>query len=91
MAFISASKKKLLKKKKDNGKVKKYRKKVCKLCAERDTQIEYKDVTQLQRFVTEKGAIISRRITGTCSRHQRVLTKAIKRARQVSLLPYTVL
>lgn len=65
------------------------RRKVCRFCADKSMFIDYKDSRGLSHFVTEGGKIIPRRITGTCSRHQRRLTVAIKRARVVALLPYT--
>ncbi len=66
------------------------RRKVCRFCAEKDSRIDYKDVRTLGNFLSERGKIVPSRITGTCSRHQRQLTTAIKRARAVALLPYTV-
>jgi len=65
------------------------RKKVCSFCADKVAYIDYKDVTRLRKYITERGKILPRRITGTCATHQRALTKAIKRARIVALLPYT--
>jgi len=65
------------------------RRKVCRFCAEKQIRIDYKDWRTLGHFVTERGKIIPRRITGACARHQRRLTTAIKRARVVALLPYT--
>jgi len=65
------------------------RRKVCRFCAEKSIRIDYKDWRALGHFVTERGKIIPRRITGACARHQRRLTTAIKRARVVALLPYT--
>ena len=65
------------------------RRKVCQFCAEKNSEIDYKDVETLKKFVTERGKILPKRITGTCAMHQRELTKAIKRARIVALLPYT--
>jgi len=65
------------------------RRKVCRFCAEKGT-IDYKDYRALSNFLTERGKIIPSRITGNCARHQRQLTSAIKRARTVALLPYTV-
>jgi len=53
-------------------------------------KIDYKDVARLRKYITERGKILPRRITGNCARHQRQLTRAIKRARQIALLPYTV-
>ena len=64
------------------------KKKVCMFCADRAKVIDYKDVATLKRFVTEKGKIVPRRQTGTCAMHQREVTKAVKRARNVALLPY---
>ena len=66
------------------------RKKVCRFCADRSSVIDYKDPNLLKLFVTERGKIIPRRISGNCAAHQRDVAKAIKRARQVALLPYTV-
>ncbi|MBR4928705.1 MAG: 30S ribosomal protein S18 [Oscillospiraceae bacterium] len=64
------------------------RRKVCTFCTERDAVIDYKNPAQLRKFISERGKILPRRMTGTCARHQRELTVAIKRARQVALLPY---
>ena len=65
------------------------RKKVCVFCG-KDNEIDYKDTAKLKRYVSESGKILPRRITGTCAKHQRALTVAIKRARHVALMPYTV-
>jgi len=65
------------------------RKKVCAFCLEKDKAIDYKDVSTLRRFVTDRGKIRSRRKTGTCAKHQRRLAVAIKRARHLALLPFT--
>jgi small subunit ribosomal protein S18 len=65
-----------------------YRRKVCRFCADTTIAIDYKDVRTLKYFISERGKIIPRRITGTCSKHQRSLTTAIKRARTIALLPY---
>ena len=65
------------------------RKKICKFCESPKLKIDYKNYKMLRRFITEQGKIIPRRITGTCTRHQRALTKAIKRARNIALLPYS--
>ncbi|MEG0391157.1 MAG: 30S ribosomal protein S18, partial [Anaerovoracaceae bacterium] len=65
------------------------KKKVCQFCADKTESIDYKDVDVLRRYVTERGKILPKRITGTCAVHQREVTKAIKRARIVALLPYT--
>lgn len=67
----------------------KSRKKVCHFCVDRVEAIDYKDVARLRKFVSERGKILPRRVTGTCAAHQRALTTAIKRARYVALLPYT--
>ena len=64
------------------------RKKVCQFCADKSEKIDYKDVEKLRRYITERGKILPKRITGTCAMHQRELTEAIKRARQMALLPY---
>ncbi len=64
------------------------RRKVCVFCSEENAVIDYKDVNRLRRFISERGKILPRRITGTCAKHQRALTVAIKRARQIALLPY---
>ncbi len=64
------------------------RKKVCQFCADKTETIDYKDVEKLQRYISERGKILPKRITGTCAMHQREVTKAIKRARTVALLPY---
>ncbi|MFO7266207.1 MAG: 30S ribosomal protein S18 [Limnochordales bacterium] len=67
----------------------KRRKKVCAFCVDKIDRIDYKETGRLRRFLTERAKILPRRITGNCARHQRQLTVAIKRARQVALLPYT--
>lgn len=64
------------------------RRKVCNFCLEKATSIDYKDVAKLRKYITEKGKILPRRMTGVCARHQRELAVAIKRARQMALLPY---
>lgn len=66
------------------------RKKVCRFCAEKNVVVDYKDEKLLRNFITERGKIIPRRISGNCARHQRQLTTAIKRARILALLPFTV-
>ncbi|MBQ8814888.1 MAG: 30S ribosomal protein S18 [Lachnospiraceae bacterium] len=66
------------------------RKKVCVFCGKENAGIDYKDVNKLKRYVSERGKILPRRITGNCAKHQRALTVAVKRARHISLLPYTV-
>jgi len=64
------------------------RRKVCSFCLERTDVIDYKDVTRLRRFLSDRGKIMPRRMTGTCARHQRTLTVALKRARHIALLPF---
>ncbi|MBQ5398921.1 MAG: 30S ribosomal protein S18 [Ruminococcus sp.] len=65
------------------------RRKVCAFCVDKVENIDYKDIARLRRYMSERGKILPRRVTGTCARHQRALTTSIKRARQVALLPYT--
>ena len=65
------------------------RKKVCALCVDKVEHIDYKDVAKLRRFITERGKILPRRISGNCAKHQRQVTVAIKRARNIALLPFT--
>ena len=65
------------------------RKKVCSFCMEKAETIDYKDTAKLRKYISERGKIVPRRVTGTCAQHQRHLTTAIKRARHVALLPYT--
>ena len=67
----------------------KARKKVCGFCVDKVENIDYKDIARLRRYMSERGKILPRRVTGTCARHQRELTVAIKRARHIALLPYT--
>ena len=69
--------------------VKRPRKKVCQFCAEKSEFIDYKDVAKLRKCMTERAKILPRRVTGCCAYHQRELTSAIKRARQIALIPYT--
>ena len=65
------------------------RRKVCTFCVDKVDYIDYKDVNKLRKFTSERSKILPRRVTGTCAKHQRELTTAIKRARYVALLPYT--
>ena len=64
------------------------RRKVCACCVDKGECIDYKDAAKLRRYTSERGKILPRRTTGTCAMHQRQLTEAIKRARQIALLPY---
>ncbi|MEA3428123.1 MAG: 30S ribosomal protein S18 [Thermodesulfobacteriota bacterium] len=74
---------------KNNSKKRTYnRRKVCRFCADTNLTIDYKDPKSLRFFITERGKIIPRRISGTCAKHQRILMHAIKRARTIALLPY---
>ncbi|MBE3575621.1 MAG: 30S ribosomal protein S18 [Firmicutes bacterium] len=65
------------------------RKRICSFCVDKVEGIDYKEINRLRRYITERGKILPRRISGNCARHQRQLTVAIKRARQIALLPYT--
>ena len=67
----------------------KMRKKVCPLCANKDLVLDYKNADQLKKFINDKGKILPRRTTGACREHQRDITIAVKRARQIAILPYT--
>jgi len=67
----------------------KARKKTCQFCVDKVTEIDYKDVAKLRRYLTERAKIVPRRMSGTCAKHQRQLTTAIKRARIIALLPFT--
>ena len=65
------------------------RRKSCQFCVDKVTQIDYKDISKLRRFLNERGKIVPRRISGNCAKHQRKMTIAIKRARHIALLPFT--
>ena len=65
------------------------RRKVCRFCTDQDVVMDYRDAKTLKMFITERGKIIPRRIYGTCARHQRQLTEAVKRARHLALIPYS--
>ncbi len=67
------------------------RRKVCRYCADKNAKIDYKNSGELKYFITERGKIVPRRISGNCALHQREVATAIKRARNVALLPYTVM
>ena len=73
---------------KKNSRMKR-KKKVCAFCVDKAESIDYKDVSKLRKYVTERGKILPRRISGTCAKHQRELTTAIKRSRNIALLPFT--
>jgi len=65
------------------------RRKVCQFCADKTQHIDYKDAAKLRKYISDRGKILPRRMTGTCAMHQRQLTEAIKRARHIAMLPYT--
>jgi small subunit ribosomal protein S18 len=67
------------------------RRKVCRYCADKSLKVDYKNAAELKYFVTERGKIVPRRISGNCARHQREVATAIKRGRKIALLPYTVM
>jgi small subunit ribosomal protein S18 len=71
-----------------NRKFKKPKRKVCMFCVEKTLYIDYKNVARLKRLTSERGKILPRRTTGSCASHQRALTRAIKRAREIALLPF---
>lgn len=71
------------------GRMRRSRRRVCSFCVDKVDHIDYKDVARLRKFVSERGKILPRRISGNCAKHQRQLTVAIKRARHIALLPYT--
>ena len=72
----------------DNRAKPRKRRKVCQFCVDKMTHVDYKDTARLKKYLSERGKILPRRTTGTCALHQRQLTEAIKRARQIALLPY---
>ncbi|MBV8082646.1 MAG: 30S ribosomal protein S18 [Candidatus Eremiobacteraeota bacterium] len=74
--------------KKKNGVDRKPKRKVCSFCVDKIDAIDYKDVPKLRKFVSERGKIVPRRISGTCAKHQRALTSSIKRARVIALLSF---
>jgi small subunit ribosomal protein S18 len=73
----------------NSDKMRRAKRKVCGFCMDKAEFIDYKDINKLRKYVTEKGKILPRRISGTCAKHQRSLTDAIKRARNIALLPFT--
>ena len=68
---------------------KKQKKRICMFCVDKISRVDYKEAARLRRFITERGKILPRRISGNCAHHQRQLTVAIKRARHIALLPFT--
>ncbi len=75
--------------KRNNPRGRRAKRKVCSFCVDKTDHIDYKDVSKLRKYVTERGKILPRRISGTCAKHQRTLTDAIKRSRNIALLPFT--
>jgi small subunit ribosomal protein S18 len=75
--------------KKGGSRVRRSKRKVCAFCVDKAEAIDYKDINKLRKYVTERGKILPRRISGTCAKHQRQLTEAIKRSRNIALLPFT--
>lgn len=73
-----------------NKKRRSRRRRVCQFCADKNATIDYKNTQRLSKYITERGKILPRRVSGTCAKHQRELTTAIKRARNIALLPYTL-
>jgi small subunit ribosomal protein S18 len=70
-------------------KMRRAKRKICAFCVDKVTDIDYKEIAKIRKFVSERGKILPRRISGNCAKHQRQLTIAIKRARHIALLPYT--
>lgn len=66
------------------------RRKACTFCVDKATYIDYKDVMRLRKYITERGKILPRRVTGNCARHQRVMTVSVKRSREIALMPYFI-
>jgi small subunit ribosomal protein S18 len=77
------------KEKEDKGWQKKQKKKFCVFCKEQIAYVDYKDVTMLRKFVSDRGKIRARRVSGNCTQHQREVATAVKNAREMALLPYT--
>ena len=65
-----------------------FRRRICRFCQEKINQLDYKDTKRLERFITDRGKIVSRRSSGNCARHQRMVARTIKQARFIALLPY---
>ena len=77
-------------KRNSNSRVRRTRRKVCQFCVDKVDAVDYTDVPTLRKYITDRGKILPRRITGNCAKHQRALTVAVKRARQIAILPYVV-
>ena len=69
-------------------KIKRPKRKACPLCVDKMTYLDYKDTAKVRKFISEKGKILPRRISGSCAKHQRTITLAVKRARHIALLPF---
>jgi small subunit ribosomal protein S18 len=76
-------------KKRAQKKERRPKRKICNFCVDKVSDINYKDVTRLRKFISERGKILPRRISGNCARHQRLLTVSVKRARIIAFLPFT--
>lgn len=68
-----------------------HRRKVCRFCVDKVNEVDYKDLKVLRSFITERGKLVPRRISGSCAKHQRLITQAVMRARYMALLPYTAM
>lgn len=90
MFSASRSRSQSKREKEDFKKKRVFRKKFCRFCLDKVSAIDYKDAARLLKFITERGKIIPSRISGNCASHQRLIAKAIKRARQAALLPFAV-
>lgn len=71
------------------SRMRKPKRKVCYFCVNKVTAVDYKDVGSLKKYISERGKILPRRVSGNCARHQRALTSAVQRARVIALLPFT--
>ena len=78
----------MMQRKSAKGKFRRTKRKVCSFCVDKVTYVDYKNVPKIRRYVSDRGKILPRRVTGTCAKHQRKVTQAIKRARMVALLPF---
>lgn len=74
----------------EGGRMRRPKRKICTFCADKIVGIDYKEYLKLKKYISERGKILPRRITGNCAKHQRILTAAIKRARAIALLPFTL-
>lgn len=79
----------MAKNEREQGRGRRQKRKICSFCVDKATTIDYKESAKLRKYITERGKILPRRISGNCAVHQRQLTMAIKRARQIALLPFT--